>query len=99
MTMMVGLEKTATVIISTASKKSRVGVNGLSMQPSDLGLAVSEREARGLVSVEEMLPTLLVCGRASVAGGGECRLPLRTSDVRGRRSVVVRITVVDTSDG
>ena len=49
--------------------------------------------------VGEMLPTLSVCGRASVAGGGECRLPLCTSDVRGRRSVVVRITVVDTSDG
>ena len=35
------------------------------------GTAVSEREARGSGSVEEILPTLLLCGRASVVVGGE----------------------------
>ena len=38
------------------------------------GTALSEREARGSGSVEEMLLTLLVCGRASVVVGGEGRL-------------------------
>ena len=38
------------------------------------GAALSEREARGSGSVEEMLPTLLVCGRASVVVSGEGRL-------------------------
>ena len=39
-----------------------------------IGTALSEHEARGSGSVEEMLPTLLVCGRASVVVGGEGRL-------------------------
>ena len=41
---------------------------------SGLGLAVSEREARGSGSREEMLPTLTVSVRASGAGGEEGRL-------------------------
>ena len=40
LTMMVGLDKIATVIISIKSKISQVGVNDLRMQPSDLGLGL-----------------------------------------------------------
>ena len=50
------------------------------------GAALSEREARGSGSVEEMLPTLLVCGRASVVVGGE-----------GRLLFVLRVSMVTTS--